>query len=80
MDFAYSEEQRMLTDSLRRVMDEGWTFKKRRARGVEFDKAAWASLAELGVTGLMVPEAYGGFGESSNDVGRPQRAWPRHRQ
>lgn len=65
MDFAYSEEQRMLTDSLRRVMDEGWTFKKRRARGVEFDKAAWANLAELGVTGLMVPEAYGGFGEST---------------
>jgi len=67
MDFAYSEEQRMLTDSLRRVMDEGWTFKKRRARSAsgELDKAAWSSLAELGVTGLMVPEAYGGFGEST---------------
>ncbi len=67
MDFAYSEEQRMLTDSLRRVMDEGWTFKKRRERSAsgELDKAAWASLASLGVTGLMVPEAYGGFGEST---------------
>ncbi len=67
MDFAYSEEQRMLTDSLRRVMAEGWTFDKRRARAAsgELDQAAWASLAELGVAGLMVPEAYGGFGEST---------------
>lgn len=65
MDFAYSQEQQMLTDSLRRVMDEGWTFKKRRARATGFDKTAWASLAELGVTGLMVPEAYAGFGEST---------------
>jgi alkylation response protein AidB-like acyl-CoA dehydrogenase len=66
MDFAYSEEQRMLTDSLRRVMTEGWTYDKRRARFASgrMDKEAWASLAQLGVAGLMVPEAYGGFGES----------------
>jgi alkylation response protein AidB-like acyl-CoA dehydrogenase len=67
MDFAYSEEQRMLTDSLRRVMGEGWTFDKRRARAAsgELDRAAWGSLADLGVAGLIVPQAYGGFGEST---------------
>lgn len=67
MDFAYSEEQRMLTDSLARVMTEGWTFDKRRSRVAagKLDRDAWASLAELGVAGLMVPEAYGGFGEST---------------
>ncbi len=66
MDFAYSEEQRMLTDSLQRVMAEQWTYDKRRARvanGV-LDRDAWRQLAELGVTGLLVPEDDGGFGES----------------
>jgi alkylation response protein AidB-like acyl-CoA dehydrogenase len=67
MDFAYSQEQRMLTDSLRRVMSEGWTFAKRRSRFAEgkLDRDAWISLAELGVTGLLVPQAYDGFGEST---------------
>lgn len=67
MDFAYSEEQRMLTDSLKRVMSEGWTFDKRRSRVAQamLDRQAWESLAELGVAGLLVPETYGGFGEST---------------
>ena len=66
MDFAYSEEQRMLTDSLRRLMADRWTYAQRRERqaaGV-LDQGAWSNLVELGVAGLLVPEAYGGFGES----------------
>jgi alkylation response protein AidB-like acyl-CoA dehydrogenase len=66
MDFTYSEEQRMLTDSLRRVMDDQWTYDQRRKRTATgaLDRQAWRQLAELGVTGLMVPEDFGGFGES----------------
>lgn len=66
MDFAFSEEQRMLTDSLERVMSEQWGFEQRRARFArgELDREAWRQLAELGVTGLMVPQDLGGFGES----------------
>ena len=66
MDFAFSEEQRMLTDSLHRVMSEQWGYDKRRERFAagELDRQAWRQLAELGVTGLMVPEDFGGFGES----------------
>lgn len=66
MDFAYSEEQRMLTDSLRRLVTDNWTYAKRRERqraGV-MDQSAWNSLVELGVAGLMVPQDFGGFGES----------------
>ena len=66
MDFSYSEEQRMLTDSLRRLMADRWTYSDRRTRqkaGV-LDQSAWANLAELGVSGLLVPEEFGGFGES----------------
>ncbi|MDO8694537.1 MAG: acyl-CoA dehydrogenase family protein [Sheuella sp.] len=66
MDFSYSQEQRMLTDSLRRLMADRWTYADRRTRqkaGV-LDQSAWANLAELGVSGLLVPEEFGGFGES----------------
>lgn len=67
MDFAYSDEQSMLTDSLRRMMTDNWSFEQRRRRFAEgkLDRQAWAHLVELGVTGLLVPEAYGGFGEST---------------
>jgi hypothetical protein len=66
MDFALSEEQRMLTDSLQRVMSEQWGFSQRRARFAagQLDRGAWQQLAELGVAGLLVPQAQGGFGES----------------
>lgn len=66
MDFSYSEEQVMLTDSLRRLMADRWTYADRRTRqkaGV-LDQSAWANLVELGVSGLLVPEEFGGFGES----------------
>jgi alkylation response protein AidB-like acyl-CoA dehydrogenase len=64
MDFSYSEEQRMLTDSLRRLVADAWTRPKRRARLGGLDTGAWGSLVELGVGGLMVPEEFGGFGET----------------
>ena len=66
MDFTYNEEQRMLTDSLRRLMADGWAFEQRRERAAqtELNTASWQSLADVGVTGLIVPEEHGGFGES----------------
>ena len=66
MDFSYSQEQRMLTDSLRRLMTDNWSFAQRRTRqkaGV-MDSQSWQSLSELGVAGLLVPDSLGGFGES----------------
>lgn len=68
MDFTYSEEQQMLADSLRRFIDTEYTFEKRRrsARGGNsFDRAIWSSLAEMGVLGLGIASAYGGFGEGA---------------
>jgi alkylation response protein AidB-like acyl-CoA dehydrogenase len=66
MDFSYSEEQRMLTDSLRRLVADNWTRPLRRARQVtgKLDVAAWNSLVELGMGGLLVSEEFGGFGET----------------
>jgi alkylation response protein AidB-like acyl-CoA dehydrogenase len=65
MDFVYSEEQRMLADSLRRLVQANWTMEKRRARerNASVDAAAWESLAELGVLGLNIDPEHEGFGE-----------------
>ncbi|EFF77040.1 acyl-CoA dehydrogenase family protein [Achromobacter piechaudii] len=65
MDFIYTEEQRMLADSLRRLVDQAWTFPQRRARQAAgtLDSRAWGALAELGVLGLTISQDYGGFGE-----------------
>ncbi|MNX44747.1 Acryloyl-CoA reductase (NADH) [compost metagenome] len=65
MDFLYTEEQRMLADSLRRLVDQAWTFPQRRARQAagRLDAQAWGALAELGVLGLNISQDFGGFGE-----------------
>lgn len=65
MDFIYTEEQRMLADSLRRLVDQAWTFPQRRARQAAgtLDRQAWKALAELGVLGLTISQDHGGFGE-----------------
>ena len=66
MDFKYSEEQQMLTESLRRLGKYVWSFEQRRQRQAkaELDSQAWQQLAELGVLGLTIPEEFDGFGES----------------
>lgn len=70
MDFAYSQEQQMLAESLGRVVKEDWSFEKRRQRqqNNELDSNSWNTLAELGVLGLSVPAEYDGFGESASSL------------
>ncbi|NYT78224.1 acyl-CoA dehydrogenase family protein [Alcaligenaceae bacterium] len=67
MDFTYDEQQRMLTDSLRRLVKDKFTFEARREQSQQsgLNNASWQSLAEVGVTGLLIPEQYDGFGEST---------------
>ena len=66
MDFAYTEEQRMLADSLRRLVQDEWDFAARRERAANpaLDNRAWQQLAQLGVLGLNIAQTYGGFGEA----------------
>ncbi|MFC4274543.1 acyl-CoA dehydrogenase family protein [Achromobacter aloeverae] len=64
MDFEYSTEQRMLADSLARLVADNWTLARRRAREGGLDPAAWNALAELGVLGLTIDPEHGGFGEA----------------
>lgn len=66
MDFAYTEEQRMLADSLRRLVQDEWGMAARRERAAAatLDDRAWRQLAELGVLGLTISADHGGFGEA----------------
>jgi alkylation response protein AidB-like acyl-CoA dehydrogenase len=71
MDFNFKPEQLQFADALRRWVDKDYRFEARNkiihsAAGVS--DAAWATLAELGMTALPVPEAQGGFSGSAVDM------------
>jgi alkylation response protein AidB-like acyl-CoA dehydrogenase len=71
MDFNFKEEQLQLADALKRWIARDYTFDARRAivgsPGGTSD-AAWATLAELGLTALPLPEAHGGFDGDAVDM------------
>jgi len=64
MDFDFSDDQEQLRDAVRKWVDKGYTFERRRAteKAGGFDRAAFVEMAELGLCGLYVPEADGGLG------------------
>jgi alkylation response protein AidB-like acyl-CoA dehydrogenase len=71
MDFNFTQEQQQFSDALRRWAEKDYGFEERNKiihsdRGVS-DKA-WATLTELGMTALPVPEEQGGFNGSAVDM------------
>ena len=64
MDFDFSEDQEMLRDTVRRWVERGYDFERRRAivKAGGFSREAWQEIADLGICGLQVPEAQGGLG------------------
>ena len=70
MDFNFSDDQQQLRDAVRRWVDKGYSFERRRAivAAGGFDRAAYNELAELGLTALTVPEAHGGLGQGAADA------------
>jgi len=64
MDFDFSDDQEQLRDAVRKWVDKGYDFDRRRAivAAGGFDRAAYGEMAELGLTGLYVSEEHGGMG------------------
>jgi alkylation response protein AidB-like acyl-CoA dehydrogenase len=64
MDFDFSDEQEQLRDAVRKWVDKGYDFERRRsiAKAGGFSREAYGQLAELGLAGLYIPEAQGGLG------------------
>jgi pimeloyl-CoA dehydrogenase small subunit len=65
MDFDLTEEQRLLRDSVDRLLADHYSFEKRKAHLAEpegWSRDLWAQYAELGLLGLPFAEEHGGFG------------------
>ena len=71
MDFTFNEEQKQFGDALRRWVDKDYGFDVRH-KIIHSDSgvsdAAWATLTELGMTALPVPEKQGGFNGGAVDM------------
>jgi pimeloyl-CoA dehydrogenase small subunit len=71
MDFDLTDEQRLLRDSVERLLADHYPFDKRRGYLAEpggWSRALWAQYAELGLLGLPFAENYGGFGGGPIEV------------
>jgi alkylation response protein AidB-like acyl-CoA dehydrogenase len=64
MDFDFTDDQQSLRDAVARWVEKGFTFDRRHAiaKAGGHSRNVYAELAELGLTGLAVPEAHGGMG------------------
>ncbi|MBQ0931733.1 acyl-CoA dehydrogenase family protein [Ideonella alba] len=64
MDFDFTDDQNALREAVARWVDKGFSFDRRHAlaKAGGATRSVYAELAELGLTGLAVPEAMGGMG------------------
>lgn len=65
MDFDLSPDQRLLKDSVDRLIAETYGFEQRRSHLAEmsgWSGTCWAQFAELGLLGVSLHEDHGGFG------------------
>ena len=71
MDFTLSDEQRLLKDSVDRLMADRYAFDQRKSHFKEpagWSTALWSQYAELGLLGLPFAEEYGGFGGGAVEI------------
>ena len=64
MDFDFSDDQVSLRDAVAKWVDKGFDFSRRHAiaKAGGHTRDVYNQLAELGLTGLAMPEAHGGLG------------------
>ena len=71
MNLDPSEEQRLLAASIERFVERDYAFETRRrivASSDGYSQDVWRTMAELGLLGLPLPAAYGGFGGGAMDT------------
>lgn len=65
MNFGFSDEQELLREQVRRFVEQRCAMTQVRAWAASqagYDRECFAAMAELGWTGLLVPDAHGGAG------------------
>ena len=81
MDFDLTDDQRLLGDSVARLLATEYGFERRKAllkTPTGWSEALWQHYAELGLLGLPIAEEYGGFGGGPVDVMLLMQAFGRH--
>jgi alkylation response protein AidB-like acyl-CoA dehydrogenase len=71
MNFDYNEEQQLLADSVRRFIQKDYDFEARKKilhSPEGYSERVWATLAEMGLTGIPFSPDYGGFGGGAVDL------------
>ena len=71
MDFEPSDDQRLLVESVTRMLSDTYGFAQRKsymALPEGYSPAVWSQFAEQGLLGLPFAEEYGGFGGSAQEV------------
>jgi pimeloyl-CoA dehydrogenase small subunit len=71
MDFDPSDDQRLLVESVTRMLSDTYSFAQRKgymALPEGYSPAVWSQFAEQGLLGLPFAEEYGGFGGSAQEV------------
>ncbi len=71
MDFEPSDDQRLLVESVTRMLSDTYGFAQRKgymALPEGYSPAVWAQFAEQGLLGLPFAEEYGGFGGGAQEV------------
>ena len=70
MHFAFTEDQNAITDAVRTMLVETCTtadLRRLLASGEPRDEARWATIIEMGLPGMLAPEAAGGMGLGLTD-------------
>ncbi len=65
MDFDFSDEQRMLKDSVKQLMNDRYSFEQRKnymKAEAGYSRELWQQYADMGLLGLPFDEKYGGIG------------------
>jgi pimeloyl-CoA dehydrogenase small subunit len=81
MDFDLTDDQRLLTESVTRLLADEYAFDQRKQllKAPEgWSPKLWAQYAELGLLGLPIAEEHGGFGGGAVDVMLLMQAFGRH--
>lgn len=71
MNFSQTEEQKMLQESVTRLLERSYGFEARQMllkSGNPWSPDIWQALAEMGILGLPFAEEVGGFGGSMADI------------
>ena len=71
MDFEPSDDQRLLLESVSRLLADNYSFAQRKtylAQPEGYSTDMWSKFAEQGLLGLTIPETHGGYGGGAQEV------------